>query len=255
MQRAGRRSCVIAVGRRRRAVTDRIGNIDRAGVIAITRHDNIDRVRAARTGLDDAILVEQYIPGREFALEGVLTDGALQVLAVFDKPDPLEGPYFEETIYVTPSRVPAATEGRIVDHVRRASHALGLSHGPIHAECRVTPGGTVYVLEVAARPIGGLCSRVLSFTGAPGWGLRHGAEDSLEAVLLQHAVGQSIAHCAREEAAAAVMMIPIPGRGMYKGVAGEDEARAVPGVTEKVVLSVVRPPPCFAACAVTEPPV
>ena len=193
------------------------------------------QVRAARTGLDDEILVEEYIDGREYALEGVLTEGALRVFALFDKPDPLAGPFFEETIYVTPSRAPATTQALIVEHVARASRAMGLSHGPIHAECRVTPDQTVYVLEVAARPIGGLCSRVLRFqqpaspkreqsSTREGWGLEH--------VLLQHAVGQSIAHCAREDAAAAVMMIPIPGRGLYKGVAGEDEARAVPGMTD-----------------------
>ena len=180
------------------------------------------QVRAARAGLEDEILVEGYVDGREYALEGVLTGGALRVLALFDKPDPLEGPYFEETIYVTPSRLSAAAQAGIVEHVRRASLALGLSHGPIHAECRVTAEGAVYVLEVAARPIGGLCSRVLRFEG----GL------SLEHVLLQHALGQSIAPFIREAAAAAVMMIPIPSRGMYKGVSGEEQARAVPGVTD-----------------------
>jgi biotin carboxylase len=180
------------------------------------------QVRAARSGLEDEILIEEYIDGREYAVEGVLTAGALRVFALFDKPDPLEGPFFEETIYVTPSRAPAATQARIVDHVKRATQALGLSHGPVHAECRVTRDGSVYVLEAAARPIGGLCSRVLAFEGGA----------SLEHVLLRHAVGQSIAPFVREAAAAAVMMIPIPSRGMYKGVSGEDEARAVPGVTD-----------------------
>jgi biotin carboxylase len=177
-------------------------------------------IRAARTGLDDEILVEDYIRGREYALEGVLTDGVLRVFAIFDKPDPLDGPFFEETLYVTPSRLPAPVQGRIVDHVQRASGALGLSHGPVHAECRVTPEGTIYVLEIAARPIGGLCSRVLTF-----------GPNGLEGVLLRHATGDAIAGCTREPDAAAVMMIPIPSRGLYKGVRGEDEARAVPGVT------------------------
>ena len=183
------------------------------------------QVRAARTGLEDEVLVEDYIDGPEFALEGVLTDGALRVFAIFDKPDPLEGPFFEETIYVTPSRLPAAAQARITDHIRRASHALGLSHGPIHAECRISRDGAVHVLEVAARPIGGLCSRVLTFTA-------QGAGFSLEQVLLRHAVGQPIGAYCREDAAAAVMMIPIPSRGMYKGVKGEAEARAVPGITD-----------------------
>ena len=177
-------------------------------------------VRAARTGLEDVILVEDYIPGREYALEGVLTDGAFRVFAIFDKPDPLEGPFFEETLYVTPSRLPAPEQRRIVDHVQRAGVALGLSHGPIHAECRVTPEGTIYVLEIAARPIGGLCSRVLSC-----------GSTSLEEVLLRHATGDAISGYTRDQDAAAVMMIPIPSRGMYKGVRGEDEARATKGVT------------------------
>ena len=192
------------------------------------------QVRAARTGLDDQILVEQYIDGREFAVEGVVTDGALRVFAIFDKPDPMTGPFFEETIYVTPSRAARDVQARIVACTREAAHALGLRHGPIHAECRVTASGEVYVLEVAARPIGGLCSRVLTFTGAfgqpgpppygrDGWSLEH--------VLLEHALGRSIDRVAREPAAAAVMMIPIPQRGMFKGVSGEAAARAVPGVT------------------------
>jgi len=205
------------------------------------------QVRSARSGLDDWILVEQYIDGCEFAVEGALTSGQLQVFAIFDKPDPLEGPFFEETIYVTPSRLPSADQARIVDHVQRASGALGLSHGPIHAECRLASDGAVYVLEVAARPIGGLCSRVLTFVGAKGAkgtdgagakgaegaGRAGGAETVLlEEVLLRHAVGESIAGWTREPAAAAVMMIPIPERGLFKGVSGEDAARAVPGVTE-----------------------
>ena len=181
------------------------------------------QVRAARTGLEDEILVEDYIDGREYALEGVLTEGALRVFAIFDKPDPLEGPFFEETIYITPSHLSAEAQAGIADHVRRASRALGLTHGPIHAECRIAPDRTVYVLEVAARPIGGLCSRVLTFVGAAA---------SWEEVLLLHAVGRPIAVVAREAGGAAVMMIPIPSRGIYKGVDGEADARAVPGVTE-----------------------
>lgn len=180
------------------------------------------QVRAARTGLDDQILIESYVDGQEFAIEGVLTNGALRVFAVFDKPDPLRGPFFEETIYVTPSRLAVGAQERIAGHVARAASALGLRQGPIHAECRVTAAGEVYVLEIAARPIGGLCSRVLTFTGRA----------SLEHVLLQHATGGSIDAYQREDRAAAVMMIPIPGRGLFKGVIGEEAARAVPGVTD-----------------------
>ena len=183
-------------------------------------------IRAARAGLEGEILVEEYIGGREFAIEGVLTEGRLRTFAVFDKPDPLEGPFFEETIYVTPSREPDAIQAAMEDHVARAARALGLYHGPIHAECRVTPAGKIYVLEVAARPIGGLCSRVLSFVSADG------SQESLESVLIRHAIGQPIDGYTREPQAAAVMMIPIPGRGVYKGVSGEAAACAVPGVAE-----------------------
>ena len=185
-------------------------------------------VRAARTGLEDEILVEEYIDGREFALEGVLTAGALRVFALFDKPDPLVGPFFEETIYVTPSRTDAAVQQRIAASVEAAARALGLGHGPVHAECRVTPQGEIYILEVAARPIGGLCSRVLAFDAAG----RRGEGCSLETVLLEHAVGQPIDRHTREALAAAVMMIPIPRRGMFKRMHGIEAAAAVPGVTD-----------------------
>ena len=186
-------------------------------------------VRAARAGQEDQMLVEEYIAGYEFAVEGVMSHGALEIFTIFDKPDPLEGPFFEETIYVTPSRLGAVSQAAIADEIQAAGMVLGLSHGPIHAECRVTADGSVYVLEVAARPIGGLCSKVLTFARARG--AEPGEIISLESMLLRHAVGESIAPFRREGGAAAVMMIPIPSRGMYKGVDGETEARAVPGVT------------------------
>jgi biotin carboxylase len=189
------------------------------------------QVRSARAGLEDEILVESFIPGREYAIEAVATHGRLTVFAIFDKPDPLDGPFFEETIYVTPSRASRAVQRAIVSTVERAVDALGLQHGPVHAECRVGDDGRVFVLEVAARPIGGLCSRVLRFGGpertAPrdrGWSLEH--------VLLEHALQRPIDGYERERDAAAVMMIPIPARGLLKGIAGEEDARAVPGVDE-----------------------
>jgi hypothetical protein len=148
---------------------------------------------------------------------------------VFDKPDPLDGPFFEEQIYVTPPDIPAAAERAIVTAVERAAAALGLSYGPVHAECRVNARG-VYVLEVAARPIGGLCSRVLRFQA-------EGATRSLESVLLQHAVGHDVSRVSRETVAAAVMMIPIPSRGVLRGVSGEDEARAVAFVEDVQVTA------------------
>jgi biotin carboxylase len=183
------------------------------------------QIRAARSGLDDEILVEEYIEGAEFAIEGVMTAGRLQLLAFFDKPDPLTGPFFEETIYATPSILPADAQTRIVESVHRAALALGLRHGPVHAECRMTSTGDIYVLEAAGRPIGGLCSRVLTFAGPR-------AGESLESVLIRHAIGEDVSGVTREARGAAVMMIPIPGRGMLRAISGDAEAREVPGVTE-----------------------
>jgi biotin carboxylase len=184
-------------------------------------------VRAEREKAHETLLVESFIPGREYALEGVLTEERLQVFAIFDKPDPLDGPFFEETVYVAPSREPEHLQSRIVSTVAAGASAIGLRHGPIHAECRVNERG-VYVLEIAARPIGGLCSKALRFVSPHG-------EASLEEVLLRHAVGEDVSHFSRERAASGVMMIPIPRRGIYKGVEGEQEARSVPDVIDLTI--------------------
>ena len=187
-------------------------------------------VRAMRMGLEHEILIEDFIQGREYAIEGVLTSGEFRSFAIFDKPDPLDGPFFEETIYVTPSGLCESVRREIIGEVGRAAEALGLWHGPVHAECRAGRQG-VFVLEVAARPIGGLCSKVLRFTHDVG-GAAEAATYSLEEVLLRHAVGENIAAFEREPRAAAVMMIPIPKRGLLKGVEGVDAARAVPLVED-----------------------
>jgi hypothetical protein len=198
-------------------------------------------IRAERNDAHQTMLVEGFIPGREVALEGLLHHGALSVLALFDKPDPLNGPFFEETIYVTPSSLPAEGQQAIVEAVTRASVAIGLAHGPIHAECRVNEGG-IFVLEVAARPIGGLCARALRFEGdctgddCTGDGSPYGTGSrppySLEELLLRHALGESPDRWHREPSAAGVMMIPIPRRGVFRGVAGLDAARLVDGVED-----------------------
>jgi biotin carboxylase len=171
-----------------------------------------------------ALLVEEFIPGREVALEGLLTGGTLHVLAIFDKPDPLDGPFFEETIYVTPSRLAASAQSRIAAVTRDACAALELTEGPIHAELRMNERGP-FVLEVAARSIGGLCSRTLTF----GTGL------SLEELILLHALGRPLESLERERPAAGVMMIPIPRAGRLAGVRGMDEAAAVDGVDEVAI--------------------
>lgn len=185
---------------------------------ALLSEPDIARLREEQSRF---IQVESFIQGREFALEGILLDGRLRVLAVFDKPDPLDGPYFEETIYVTPSRELACTQREIVRATEKAVQALGLTRGPVHAEMRVNAQG-VWMLEVAARPIGGLCARVL-----PG----------LEELILRHAAGQDVSTIALPPDAAGVMMIPIPRAGVYADVQGLEDARLVPGIEEIIVTA------------------
>jgi biotin carboxylase len=196
-----------------------------AAVERVRRMLEAPDVRAMRDPDAGTVLIEGFILGQEFAVDGVLDHGTLHLVAIFDKPDPLDGPFFEETIYVTPSRAPAADQSAMHEAVAAACRALGLAHGPIHAECRVA-AGSVHVLEVAARPIGGLCAGALRFT-------RHGGEPiSLEELLLRHAARLPWQPWSRETSASGVMMIPIPASGRYRGVEGEAQALAVPGVTE-----------------------
>jgi biotin carboxylase len=179
-----------------------------------------ERIRAML--IDDGagqsqIVVESFIPGPEVALEGLLDRGTLRVLALFDKPDPLDGPFFEETIYVTPSRLSDDEQAAVVETVEQASAAFGLRHGPVHAELRLGPGGP-YILEVAARSIGGLCSNALRF----------GVDMSLEELLLRHAADMDVPTYEREGQASGAMMLPIPRAGILRRVFGCDEALAVP---------------------------
>ena len=186
------------------------------------------RIRAILECAGGPLLVERYVPGGEVAVEGLLRAGRLEVLAVFDKPDPLEGPYFEETIYVTPSRLPTDALQRIERLTQATADALGLREGPVHAELRLD-GDRALVLELAARSIGGLCSRALRFgTGA-----------SLEEVILRHALGLPLLDLHREAAASGVMMLPIERAGVLTGVGGLDEALAVSGITD---LQITVPP-------------
>ena len=170
----------------------------------------------------DCLLVEHYLPGGEVAVEGLLTAGQLRVLAVFDKPDPLEGPYFEETIYVTPSRLPALALASLRALLDKAVRSLGLTHGPLHAEFRINEDGP-WVIEIAPRPIGGLCSRALRFGPQKIY---------LEELLVRHALGLEGSDLPREPLASGVMMIPVPQSGILESVEGVEEARRVPCVEE-----------------------
>ncbi|MDP2240607.1 MAG: ATP-grasp domain-containing protein [Burkholderiales bacterium] len=200
----------------------------------------VNRVRAIQSRADrDAhalgLIIEDFIPGREFALEGMLEQGTLNTLALFDKPDPLNGPYFEETLYVTPSRLPGALQDRVHQMVARVCRIAGLVAGPVHAEMRINDQG-IWILEVAARSIGGLCGRVLT----------HSLGISLEELILRQAVAKPLG-IANADGAAGVMMIPVPKRGIYHGHEGQAAAQSVPAVTGVSITAepgqIIAPPP------------
>jgi biotin carboxylase len=197
-----------------------------AGAARLKRLLQSPEIRALREPNLDQMLVEEYVPGREVAVEGLLSEGVLRILAIFDKPDPLEGPYFEETIYVTPSRLPAAEQSAIHRSMAGATRALGLTHGPVHAEFRLNEMG-VLCLEVAPRPIGGLCARSLHFNFTADQRVI-----GLEELLLRHALDLPGNEAVREAGASGVMMIPVPRSGIFKSVDGQAEARRVSAVTD-----------------------
>ena len=213
-----------------------------SGSRGVIRANNVDefvgafeRIRALLEGTDVAILreeqnqylqVERFVEGREFALEGMVTHGEVRILAIFDKPDPLDGPFFEETIYVTPSRESETTQKALVHATRSAVRALGLTHGPFHAEARANGEG-VWVLEVAARPIGGLCGRTLRFDGGV----------PLEELILRHAVRDDISRVRLVDGASGVMMIPIRKAGIYIGTEGIERAEKVPNVEQVAITA------------------
>jgi biotin carboxylase len=196
----------------------------------VIRADNEREFLAAAARIrkigESQLQVESYIPGREFAIEGLVTRGVFQPLAIFDKPDPLEGPFFEETLYVTPSRETAEVQRALLETTKQAIRALGLLHGPIHAELRYNDEGA-WMLETHARPIGGLCANSLKFDdGVP-----------LEEVILRHAVGEDVSGVRPQHPASGVMMIPIPKDGIYESVDGLEDAAAVPGITEVIITA------------------
>ena len=193
-------------------------------IVSILDSSDVKTRKDART---QQILVEDFIPGVEVALEGILIQGRLKVLAIFDKPDPLDGPFFEETLYVTPSRLPVGVQEDIISCTTRTADALGLREGPVHAELRVNDNGA-WIIEIAARSIGGLCARTLRF----------GTGISLEELIIRHAIGMEVESLQREQQPAGVMMIPIPHAGVLREVRGKADAERVSGI-EEVTISIL----------------
>ena len=233
---------IVAPGDRIAAAASDIGYpcvvkpISKSASQGVIRFDDAGQAEAAESrvrtivGNDhEPLLVEGYVSGDEVAVEGLLHDGELEVLAMFDKPDPLDGPFFEETIYVTPSRQPSSVQAALEALVALAATALGLSEGPVHAEARVSPAGQTTMLELAGRSIGGLCGRSLRF----------GSGASLEEIIIREALGMGLDGLTREDPASGVMMLPINARGVIDEVTGQDRALAVDGV---VGLEISIPP-------------
>jgi hypothetical protein len=189
---------------------------------AVRAAARIRRVLAgARQPAGEPLLVEEYLHGPELSIDGLLADGDLTPLAVFDKPATADGPTFAETLLVTPSRLPGPTLATAVGTAVRAARALGLRTGPVHAELRVTPTGPA-MLELAARSIGGLCSRALRFPGGR----------SLEELILASALGEPVpASAGQAPPPSGVFMLPVPRAGVLRAVEGRADAEAVPGIT------------------------
>jgi biotin carboxylase len=195
---------------------------DEAGAIAAAARVRSVLARAGRPA-HEPLLIEEYLPGPEVSVDGLLANGSLAVTAVFDKPDSAAGPTFEETLLVTPSGLPEQVLAATIATAERAARALGLGHGPIHAELRIgTRRGrrAPAMLELAARSIGGLCARALRFPGGV----------SLEELVLANALGHRPPppHLGRPSG---VLMLHAERGGTLEAVDGKAEAAAIPGIT------------------------
>ena len=164
------------------------------------------------------VLIEEYIDGIEIAYEGYLYRGELHTITIFDKPDPLVGPYFEETIYVTPSALEVDLQLKIKSVLQDACNAYGLSTGAVHAECRIDQDKKIWILEIASRTIGGDCARILD-----------NENFGIEELAIMLAIEQPV-EANMPDQARGVMMIPIREHGLLKRVEGLLDANRVEGI-------------------------
>ena len=168
------------------------------------------------------LLIEEYIDGIEVAVEGIIVNGEFLPLTIFDKPEPLDGPFFEETLYVTPSRLPKSLQEKILEETKNASNAIQLTNGPVHAELRIDRNGDPWVIDIASRTIGGKCSRAIKFSDGI----------TLESIILSHVLGKKLPNIVPISSSSGVMMIPIPKSGVLKEVLGKEDALAIEGIEE-----------------------
>ena len=184
----------------------------------------LDEPEAIIRGKDEAkmLLIEEYIDGIEVAVEGIIVNGEFLPLTIFDKPEPLDGPFFEETLYVTPSRLPKSLQEKILEETKNASNAIQLTNGPVHAELRIDRNGDPWVIDIASRTIGGKCSRAIKFSDGI----------TLESIILSHVLGKKLPNIVPISSSSGVMMIPIPKSGVLKEVLGKEDALAIEGIEE-----------------------
>jgi biotin carboxylase len=185
--------------------------------------DLLSQKKIKKRGGEEAnyIMVEEYIPGNEVSIEGIVSQGKLKILAIFDKPEPLEGPTFEETIFVTPTTLSGSMQSSLYETAQQAMETLGIVKGPVHIEVRINSNGN-YILECASRSIGGMCSKILEFQGGM----------SLEELILRSSLGRNIEKSNLSDTAKGVMMMPIKNSGKLKEMRGVEEAISVDGITD-----------------------
>ena len=191
------------------------------GIKTLNELLSLDELRKRGGKQSDYIMIEEYIPGKEVAIEGIVSEGKLTMLAIFDKPELLEGPTFEETIIVTPSVLTKKIQYSLLETLQVVVKALGIVKGPVHAEARINRNGN-YILECASRSIGGLCSKVLEFQGGI----------SLEELILRSYLGRNIEKSKLIGNARGVMMMPTEKKGILKEIGGVKDALVVKGVTD-----------------------
>ena len=169
---------------------------------------------------DQDLVIEEYIDGKEYALEGTIINSELKKIVIFDKPVEYKHPYFEESIYITPSELSSEAEKRVVSIVDKACKKIGLEDGPVHVEFKINEN-QIFIIEINPRMIGGLCSRCLSF------GL---FKVSLEEIILHAFMNNELKNIELLNNYVGVLMIPTPKSGKFISI-NKEELEKIPNIS------------------------
>ncbi len=169
---------------------------------------------------DQDLVIEEYIDGKEYALEGTIINSELKKIVIFDKPVEYKHPYFEESIYITPSELSSEAEKRVVSIVDKACKKIGLEDGPVHVEFKINEN-QIFIIEINPRMIGGLCSRCLSF------GL---FKVSLEEIILHAFMNNELKNIELLNNYVGVLMIPTPKSGKFISI-NKEELENIPNIS------------------------